>query len=272
MAGRSTYSLLARILLIGLLWPIATANAACSKKLSVAFLEVEPFYHLDSEGRFSGLDVELIEHIFKTAGCEYKLKVITWKRAIEDIKHGTLDVALNASITPDRQKFAYFSVPYRKETMVMYMRSPEVADFKVVTLADVAASSLNVGVTLGGWYGNEYARLYAMDSSFRQRILKTSDEVQLFNWLQAGRIDIAFNDLISGVHTLRMQGKLAEISIHPLVINNDHVHLILSRATVPKEDVDTLNSAIETLRGSTVYTELLAQYASSNYMRYLSGH
>lgn len=253
---------------------IAAAQAAagqtpgCNKTLTIAFFDWQPYHYRDENGEPTGLDVEILKATFGAAGCPFKLTVMPWKRTLLAIKFGTIDGAMGASVKEDRQEYAWFSRPYRRETMVIFTRNSD--EFNgLETLEEVVGTDRRIGVMLGSWYGPSFDALYQRDRSLRTRLSQTADYEILFNGLFKGRLDLVFNDLFNGVHMLKKMGKLDDVSIHPLILNDDYTHFILSKLTVTRETVDAVNKAIEAFQSTDDFTRVLHRYVPPEQLRYM---
>src|SRR5438034_6146341 len=79
----------------------------------------------DDYKRLTGLDVRLIKEIFGRMGYEVTYDEVSWAQHLRDIQSGKRDIASAAYKTAEREQYAYFSNPFRKETNVLYVRRGE---------------------------------------------------------------------------------------------------------------------------------------------------
>ncbi len=249
--------------------PATAQGAACTKKLTIAFFDWQPYHYRDENGVPTGLDIELLRETFAAAGCEFDLKVMPWKRTLLAIKFGTIDGSLGASRMTEREQYAWFSRPYRRETMVMFMRKEDLEKGKVMSLADVVSGKHRIGVLLGSWYGDEFAALYKADPKLRKHMLQTPEYEVLFTWLVKDRVDVVFNDLFNGIHILKGMNALDKVGVHPVTLNDDYIHFILSKLTVPKSTVDAIDTAIEAFQSTEGYTAILHKYVPPEQLTFM---
>jgi len=256
-------------ILTSLSLPASAQSAACSKKLTIAFFDWQPYHYRDENGTPTGLDIELLHETFGAAGCAFDLKVMPWKRTLLAIKFGTIDGSLGASRMVEREQYAWFSRPYRRETMVMFMRLEDLEKKNIMSLADVVSGKNRIGVLLGSWYGDEFAALYKTDPKLRKYILQTPEYEVLFHWLVKDRVDVVFNDLFNGIHILKKMNALDRVGVHPAPLNDDYIHFILSKLTVPRTTVEAIDKAIEEFQGTEAYTAILHKYVPPEQLTYM---
>lgn len=268
MTMRSARNLVASILIL-LTFSAAAAAEGCTKKLTIAFFDWKPYHYHDDASEPTGLDIELMRETFAAAGCEVQLKVMPWKRTLLAIKFGTIDGALGASRLPEREEYAWFTRPYRRETMVMFMRHKDLTDDTAMSVADIATGDKRIGVLLGSWYGDEFAALYKADPTLRKRILQTPEYEVLFNWLVKDRVDVVFNDLFNGVHILKTMNAMDKVGIHPMALNDDYIHFILSKLTVSEATVESINDAIANFQRTEGYAQILHKYVPPEQLEYM---
>ncbi len=242
------------------------AFAGCTQGLTVAYSNWPPYHYADNTGEPVGLDIEILAHALSVIDCPYKLRLVPWKRALREIEHGTVDVGLAASKNAERERYAWFSVAYRREAMVMFMRQDEPVKYQLQSLSDLADTEYNVGLTLGIWYGESLSELLERKPDFQQRVLQKLENKSLFDWLIRGRVDVVVSDLFNGVFVARNEGLLDQVFVRPEVINDNTNHFIFSKATVSEQEVARINAAIAAFKNSTEYTSLLLKYVPKPYL------
>lgn len=72
-----------------------------------------PFEYLNDEGKYIGIDVEIIREIFTSQNIEYKFEPLGYDISLQAIKANRKDVIISAlTITEDRKEFMDFSDAY----------------------------------------------------------------------------------------------------------------------------------------------------------------
>ncbi|TJZ67135.1 substrate-binding periplasmic protein [Chitiniphilus eburneus] len=234
--------------------------AACSKPLSVAVEDWPPYSQLNTLGKPSGLDIELMEAIFKEAGCTLVFREdIPRQRRHLMHKEGQLDVLFAASPTPERRRFSWFTIAYRSETIGLFARSEEATRFASIRSFDnLLSGRISLLAPNSGWYGDDYAR-YLPD-------LKASGQLQHFEtfdqgirMLKARRADLILGDVGAVFYEARYIAKLPVTQL-TFVPNQAPVHLMLSKASVPEADLRTIDAAIRRLETNGTLTKLRGKY------------
>ena len=242
------------------------ATAACSKPVSVGWSAWAPYQQQDDNGTMTGIDISLIRAILEQAGCKYAFRQMPWKRVVAEIQAGTLDLALGASLTPEREQFAYFTKPYRREYMVLFMRQRDIPQRPLARLADVTSHlTLRFAALRGSWYGEEFDHLQKNDDTFQRQLHLNNDYILLFKWLAIGRMDVVVNDLYNGLSLIRQLEKEDVIGVHPLIVNDNFVHFMLSRKTMTQSDVEVINSANSHLRDKGLHKEIFSRHIPKQY-------
>lgn len=248
------------IALTSLLLVAAPSTASCSKPLLIGYTDWHRGANdLETEKKFS-IDLELSERILKRTDCQFQFKALPMPRLLKAIEHGEIDGTMGASLTPERQAYAWFSVPYRNEEIVMFMRKEDVANFWPVSHVELATSGLRIGMGMGAWYGPEYTALRKADPAFDASILRSDKLDIVFGWLLQKRVDIVVNELYTGLYQLNRKNALADVDVHSFLINSDPVHIMLSQKTITLDDVIVINKAIKNFRASNEYARILSQY------------
>lgn len=92
---------------------------------------LDPFQYTEEKAgysRLTGLDIELLRAIARRAGYAIKFEEVQWRQHVQDIREGRRDIAAAALKTPEREAFAYFSIPYREETNALFVRKGRAAE------------------------------------------------------------------------------------------------------------------------------------------------
>jgi polar amino acid transport system substrate-binding protein len=218
-----------------------------------------PYFYLGDMGAAVGGDIELMQAIFKEAGCTLEIgEEVPRKRRLAMFMAGELDMIPGSSDTPERREYAWFSRPYRNETVSFFTlpakleRYRDVRGFEDVLNRRITLLSLN-----SGWFGPEYeqyigrlreAKLSSTFEGFAQGLVMLSKER---------------GELIMADHaTLLTEAARLKMDLAPLPINISHapVHMMFNKKTVPEADVLQLNAAAERLEARGVLKSIRRNY------------
>ena len=251
-----------RCIWTGLLLALAplSAKAECSKSFSLGMLAFPPYIDFDTSGTAHGLDVDILKGAMDLAGCTFTLHEVPFKRALRDVKLGDLDGMPSVSRTAEREEGTYFTKAMRREVVGGFVRNSDTKASAVQSLEALVASDLKVGVVLGGWYGANFDDALEHNPAFHARVQASGDFLTLFRWLNAGIVDVAIVDILSGYHVSKKAGLEAQIKPLPFRINVNDLHLMLSRETTTATDLAVIDAALKAYRESAHYKALIRRY------------
>jgi polar amino acid transport system substrate-binding protein len=114
-----------------------------------------------------GLDWELAQAITKEAGCKLQVQAeLPTARRQRLFEQGQLNLMLSASNTPERRRYARFSVAYRHETVGVFSRTAMRGQFQNITSVEaVLDHKLSLLAPKVGWYGAAYAAQPTLSAS-----------------------------------------------------------------------------------------------------------
>lgn len=216
--------------------------------LRVGWEPYEPFTFVNGEGILTGADVEVIKAVAKEIGCALSFRGMPWNRILLEIEKGAVDVTSSASRTVERDEWAWYSAPYRRPEVALFVRKGESRNHLLNSLADIPRVGFRVGLIEGYFLGEEVASVMA-DPAFAALTESAADyEVNLTKLLH-GRID---GFLVDDVHVLRAEaqalGVLDAVERHSLQIEGVNLHYMFSRKSVSRDIVDAFDQALARMR------------------------
>ena len=176
-------------ILCGLLFMLVASPAVAqqeSRILRSGWYQWDPYQYetVKSELKYlTGLDVQLLKAIFGKMGYELQIDPVGWRRHQEDLKDGKRDIAGGAFKSKERDIYAYYSIPYRSEKDMLYVRKEGQQKFAFDTVAELVktleSSSYKLGVIEGYFYGVPLMQ-YINDPRNADRIIKVKDDRENF--------------------------------------------------------------------------------------------
>lgn len=230
--------------------PGVAAEAACSRALRTHFEAVQLPKGVSARPDRLSRDWRWLLAISRLAGCPLALadSKVSAARKHDMLRKGEQDLMISASYLPQRERYAYFSQPYRLEQIRLYVRRSDAAKLRSVrSLQDLLdRPELVLLAPAAGWFGPDYARL---KPQFHQagRLLISRNSSQALQQLEAGRGDVLMTTdvLLDWLNELPSKNVVAL----PAVIHEAPVHIMLSKASLTPADVGVLNNAILKLTG-----------------------
>lgn len=211
----------------------------------------------------TGINIDLVNEAFARAGLEAHYIEMPWKRNLVEIERGNVDVALSAGITPEREKYAYFSKGSLKlEYNALFIRKADKEKFaNIKALKDIRGTELAVGIAPGTSYSDEFESLIK-DPEFAKRLEQASADINNVKKLAARRIDAFLADELVGVSLLNSLGldDQVEILFYLYGESDAKSYLMFSQKTVSKAQVAAIDKALESMKQDGTYQKILSKY------------
>ncbi|WP_273429559.1 ABC transporter substrate-binding protein [Chitinibacter tainanensis] len=242
--------------------PLWVQAAGCQKPLRMAVEQWPPYVYSDAQGKPRGVDIEILQAIFAEAGCSLQIgPELPRKRRQAMFIEGKIDLMLAASITPERQQFSWFTAPYRDESVSLFSKPEQAAQY---TQLEGFGSILQQRIALlapnAGWYGEDYKKHY-----FWLNEARLLSPFETFNqgvrMLAAGRAPLLLGDT-GAVHFEAGQQQISVYQL-PLLVMSEPVHFMLSKKSVSQADSEKLNAALLRLEKRGVLKKIRSQYGLS---------
>ena len=238
--------------------PTVVASESC--EMTMGLDAWEPYQYMTVGNKVAGLDVELVQAVAKGMDCKLTVVQGSWLELLTLLKEGNVDFVLGASKTEDREKFAYFSEPYRQERFQLYVRN-EHANLDVADLKAFVEAGHKVGVVNEYYYGDDVATLYADDKLRSMFIGAIISELNVARLLDE-EIDGLLEDSFVGASLLRRKGLDKYIKPHTISMGNSDVYVMFSKASVTEQQVQQFNTGMAQLRSSGVYEQIVDKYTN----------
>lgn len=146
-----------------------------------------PFEFQTADGKYKGIDMDLLKAIAKREGFTYTLKPMSFNSAVQSVQAGQADgIIAGMSITDERKKTFDFSVPYYKTGIVV---SVDAKNKKVNSLEDLRGQKVAVKT---GTSGAEYAQSIA--KKYDLQIVSFNDSNTMYADVMVGNEVAAFED------------------------------------------------------------------------------
>jgi cyclohexadienyl dehydratase len=151
--------------------------------------DYRPFTFFNKEtSKFEGFDVDMAEALGKALGVKVEFVQTSWPTLMKDFEADKFDVATGGvSITLDRQKKGYFSVPMMREGKTPIARCGDVSKYQ--TIADIDKPGVRVIVNPGGT-NERFARAHLKNAP----IEVYKDNITIFDQIAAGKADLMMTD------------------------------------------------------------------------------
>ena len=230
-----------------------------SKEYSVGWELWYPYQFHNDSNELTGVDIQAFNLIAKTAGLTVSYVELPWQRHLMYIKSGMVDIAFGASYTKEREEAAYYSVPYRKELVNLFVRKGSLQSIKLNNLKDLIDSKYMIGVENGYFYGKEYEELKT-EPGFLAHINSVLDIEQNVKMLMKGHIDGFLADPRSMKSFVKKYQFEDEFEIHPMPIYQGDIYIMLSKKSCNASDLNKINQAITKLQKNSELPTIIQQW------------
>lgn len=151
----------------------------------------------------TGYTVELLRRIAQRRGFQLEIRMLPWKRCVEAVRQGELQLLLNAIRTPERERdFWISSTIYETELLALWSSRRHPEGLGLRQQADLATWRV------GGLHGYSYSQL---PMAIQADMLRAPNYRSLLQMLQLGRIDVALvNEAVLLGHAVLGLGELAD--------------------------------------------------------------
>ncbi|RVW03623.1 transporter substrate-binding domain-containing protein [Rhodococcus spongiicola] len=146
-----------------------------------------PFTHLDLQGNWSGLDIDMAQTLSQDLGVRLDLVQTTWATLMQDLG-AKCDMAVGGiTITPDRAQQALFSAPLLEDGKAAIVRCEDASQY--TSLATIDQPGVRVVVNPGGTnYDFDRANIK------QAQILVYPDNNTIFEQLTNDQADVMITD------------------------------------------------------------------------------
>jgi cyclohexadienyl dehydratase len=146
--------------------------------------DYKPFSFQKTDGNFEGLDVDLMASLASALGAKTQFVKTTWAKLMDDFTSGNCDIGAGGiSVSLERQKRAYFSIPYMVNGKTPITLCTNVKKFQ--TIADINKPDVRVIVNPGG--SNEK---FAKTNLTKAHIITHENNIGIFKEVAEGRADV----------------------------------------------------------------------------------
>jgi polar amino acid transport system substrate-binding protein len=211
----------------------------------------------------TGLDVQLLRAVFGKMGIELQIDPVGWRQHQLDVKDGTRDIAGGAFRSKEREEYAYYSIPYRSEKDMLYVRKGEQKKFKFNTAEELVkileSGTYKLGVIDGYFYGAPLMQ-YINDPQYANRIIKVQDDRANFTNLLEHKIDAFPIDHLVGATLGWRHGWQKQVVEMPNPVFEDSIHVLFSKKTTSPELVERFNQTLLQMQKSGEYNKVMRNY------------
>jgi ABC-type amino acid transport substrate-binding protein len=141
----------------------------------------------------TGFDVEIERAVARVMGVELLLPEISWDSHLAGLETGARDIAVGATYSSERDQYAYFSKPYRRETDVLIVLRGTSSKYPFETVDQMLdffqKQHFRLGVVSGFAYADQRVNAYIADPANAALVIKEDNDLTNLENLLQERID-----------------------------------------------------------------------------------
>jgi polar amino acid transport system substrate-binding protein len=256
-------AVVAAVLLLAL--PLKAAELLqwpCQRALVTrAATNMPPYAYLDGRRQLTGYRVELLQQVFKRLNCPLQIRTdVPWKRSLLLLQSGELDLMVNASKTPERERFAYFSASVEDEYVALYQLKKPRGGIKLTSLAQAFSGHYNIGLIRGNHYGTELNQRL-QDEAIAGHLVEAIDKPALYQMLLRQRVDFYLDYYPNGLFALRDERLDHRIEHVPASLQHIGTsHYMFSKQSVTAAFVRAFDAEFARMQGDGTVAALRERY------------
>lgn len=227
--------------------------------LSVGWELWYPYQYHNQSNKLVGLDIDIFNAIATKAQYQVQYTEVPWKRHLKYIKEGKMDIAMGASLAPERESYAFYTEPYRQEQVKLFIKKTKEKSFTLQDISELIDTQYRIGIEGEYWYGKEFEELKKI-SEFNSKLVEGIDLEHNALELMKGRLDGLLVDPITMktfIEKYQLEGEFVDTDISVYVGN---IYIILSKKSMSKDDLMRFNRAIITLKNDGTIDNLYREW------------
>ena len=211
--------------------------------------EQPPYQQLSAQQNASGLDITLLGTIAKQAGIGIRYEYQSFADGLDQLATGDAAIMPGAYASAERAEFAHISTPYRtgRDRLFLGPKAEKPVAQKPAELIQTFTSEQGpLAVVRDFDWGDEVAEAIEQAAEHDAIVFthNLNESVQaVINGQAAGFI----GDQLAGMAVAHAQGMRAD-RIHPLVLQERDIHLLLSRAVFDQQTFAKINQTLQRLK------------------------
>ncbi|WP_028764428.1 substrate-binding periplasmic protein [Shewanella colwelliana] len=212
--------------------------------------EFPPFNYFQREngkkGTSTGYDIDLLNRVFSVSDFKHQVIALPWRRCLKDVKEGTIDAAMSASLNPERSRDFLSSAAYYHLTPSYFFLKFSFPDgVRVHNLSDLRQYG-----TICGIKGFNYQNFGITKN---ETIYEIRDLAHLPEMLQRGRCQffLARKETLSGTLAINSEYELSKLlrGIRVPGTQAEPFHMLISHQSKYKHQIKALfDSKVASLR------------------------
>jgi len=223
--------------------------AACEIKFRVQ--PYPPFSIQNADGSWGGLDMDYAKMLLNKIECQIKPVRVPWGRGLEMLRVGSLDLMVNVTKTPEREKNYYFVGPQRVEKIRLIGLKDGIEP--IDSWAKLANTEARYMRQIGAFYGDRFEQLIADSERFKGELIELPDNRIRLRLLQKHRVMGVFSEELYADHSAANLAQPDLLFKHPLIIQQTPVYFAFSKFSVSEQQINKIRAAFSAISQTKQY-------------------
>lgn len=226
--------------------------------IRVGLLEIGALFYRLPDGRYSGIDQDILDALALRTNCQFKPRIESQARIWTQIREGSLDMSMSGIKTIEREEWAT-SIPYFSSRNYALV-STTLSAHEQTPAGFLANKNLKMAVIKGFQHGRQYNDFIA-SLRHQNRIYEVADFASLLKLLQVKRVH-AILLIPTSFLDLSRQKQLPDASALRDWYPNDAfiAGLYVSRKTVSVQTAQILQHALGAMQADGSLERIFARY------------
>ncbi|MBU6955037.1 transporter substrate-binding domain-containing protein [Hahella sp. HN01] len=231
---------------------ILTMLVAFSAQAETVTAAQDPWPPFIQEGSDPGISIALLKAAMEKEGYTVDFKILPWKRALNDVINGNIDILPGAWFTEERAKVLNYSNYYAQNSIKFIKRKGDPFEFNGLD----SLSGKKVGIVSGYGYGDEFTHA----TNFSRPEAGTI-EANVKKRL-SDRVDLTLEDEIVAKSVMKDAGiDLGSVEFTSNALSVNDLHVATGKANSQGQKIiEAYNRGLAAIKADGTYDKILADY------------
>jgi polar amino acid transport system substrate-binding protein len=238
------------LLSVSVLVGCASNTPSAAKKYIIATDATYAPFEFEENGKYVGIDIELLEAISKSEGFTYELKPMDFSGIIPGIQANQIDAGIaGVSITEERKKTVDFSEPYYDSGVAIVAK----VGTDIKGEADLQGKTFSVKK---GTAGAGYAE--SIKDKYGATLVYFNDTPGMFQAVTSGNADVAFEDFPVAAYKFKTEANPELQVVGEKVTSTPYGFIVKKGANA--ELLKMFNDGLAKLKANGEYQKIVDKY------------
>lgn len=217
-------------------------------------LAIPPNSKFNATDQWQGKNFLYLDALFNKANCQYHIVPTPFGRGINLLQQGKIDMTLNLSKTPEREKHLHFLGPQRTEK-IQLAYSKGITD-TINSWQDFSSKKLTWIWQTGAYFGEKLEQIAQDQHHFNGNFIYIADNLKMLELIRKNRADGFFVESSFLQFHLTYDVEYSALQASPLIINAEQVYFAFSKVSVDEQLQSRFKAAFEQLAEQGVWQRL----------------